>query len=710
MPNSVASPPAGDEREWCKDILRSSPGWHRPDPHGASDCGPGLEKREINCWLHGFGYVEKCYDLRDCQFFDEHGDAMILDSDDSSNQYLYKIDFSQTETEYYTETLPLTAGAAPDYIVRDSSKLCRRGASLHHRVDDSGVWQSDSLGTHETAPSDSLGSGHGPAPGHRQHAMQTDSAGTERNEPTAELDHLGRSRDLFFDVDVVVGHLEHATKVRQGGLLFLFFLIGVCLQFAQWHALANPAGARQVEAGLRNRVQSIQFEVTPGPHFSQSIRATSLHKVSSTGDLYDWLGAAAEVLAEDNQLSYTTPHDRAPLLAEAVRVLHDPTFAAQWQSVHIDPPSINSTQHQATDESMPALDNCSLVRRNASQCHAAAGCCLWKELWRSKCISCDSIKSANLTGRRPVQALTGRARLDGESPGPGASINRQNRVLPWLLLKSQRRLQLPEQCRPLDFFVPTPADKGCFANLEFRGKDREDRRARAGHTTGAIYRYTFDDEAHTRGSFKWLVRLEADMVETNIGLLEMLRADRWIDEQTSLVSLSGLSWNQHLHLLAHWEVSWRLSQGGLISRPHIVTHSANVDYAAHSTRGSGENWLLFFCIAYQVLLVMNRANHCMHAIKEHIDGNSQRRGARKAVLIFTCYLCFHCWYLWFQIDILWHNPTQQGVFDTVSDLRLLDAVRGVEVIGTVQQTQELTEWLRGFDDMRNIHGILVGLP
>ena len=35
---------------------------------------------------------------------------------------------------------------------------------------------------------------------------------------------------------------------------------------------------------------------------------------------YDWLGAAVEVLAEDDQRSYSTPPDREPLFASAVQV------------------------------------------------------------------------------------------------------------------------------------------------------------------------------------------------------------------------------------------------------------------------------------------------------------------------------------------------------------------------------------------------------
>ena len=51
------------------------------------------------------------------------------------------------------------------------------------------------------------------------------------------------------------------------------------------------------------------------------------------------------------------------------------------------------------------------------------GC--WQEFWRSACLGCAAVRAANATGQRPA-ALAGGALPRGETPGPGATINRQD--------------------------------------------------------------------------------------------------------------------------------------------------------------------------------------------------------------------------------------------------------------------------------------------
>jgi hypothetical protein len=115
---------------------------------------------------------------------------------------------------------------------------------------------------------------------------------------------------LFFDVDIVHEYLSLARREFDGAISFIFSMLGVVMFFWLWYEMASINATASVERGLRTRLSAIQFEVAPGPHGSQSIRAANFQGVTSTGDFYDWLAAAVECLSEDDQASYSTPGER----------------------------------------------------------------------------------------------------------------------------------------------------------------------------------------------------------------------------------------------------------------------------------------------------------------------------------------------------------------------------------------------------------------
>ena len=105
---------------------------------------------------------------------------------------------------------------------------------------------------------------------------------------------------------------------NRGRWAFIIFTIYLILLFSCWYLLADIAGGRGVESGIRSRLESIQFEVTPGPHGSQSIRAASWERIRTIGDLHDWLLAAVENLYSDDDTTYFTPQERHLLKARAL--------------------------------------------------------------------------------------------------------------------------------------------------------------------------------------------------------------------------------------------------------------------------------------------------------------------------------------------------------------------------------------------------------
>ena len=93
---------------------------------------------------------------------------------------------------------------------------------------------------------------------------------------------------LTVNVSLALKKLRERPQYTAGCRHFVLFLVYLLLLFLLWGKLADMDNSQGVEMGLRSRINAIQFEVTPGPHLSQSIRATSWDGVRNLGDLHDW--------------------------------------------------------------------------------------------------------------------------------------------------------------------------------------------------------------------------------------------------------------------------------------------------------------------------------------------------------------------------------------------------------------------------------------
>ena len=127
---------------------------------------------------------------------------------------------------------------------------------------------------------------------------------------------------------------------------FCWFLLYLMLLFWWWSTIADIEHGRGVEMGLQSRISAIQFEVTPGPHFSQSIRATNWEGVRNIADLHDLTLAMVENLYSDDDSTYATPEDRVALKANTLKhVYRNTQLSALWEAVSIDTDPSNIRQN-----------------------------------------------------------------------------------------------------------------------------------------------------------------------------------------------------------------------------------------------------------------------------------------------------------------------------------------------------------------------------
>eukprot|EP01052_Picozoa_sp_SAG31_P003050 SAG31_NODE_113_length_24342_cov_5.194530_12_plen_862_part_00 len=533
-----------------------------------------------------------------------------------------------------------------------------------------------------------------------------------------EVNKRRRSKPKFVDVEIAVDYLAYGRRAAEGGERFGLLVIGVVLFFLMWGMLASVDTTAPIERGIRTRLGSIVFEVTPGPYGSQQIRAATYDSVTSIGDLYDWLTAAVETLSEDDQAIYDTPAERAQQVSDALARLNDPEFAHMWRAVGVQPPPSSaaavslSVDHNCTR----AYNEMRLVSpqsAKAEACERHSGCCLWKEIWMEACISCLSAQSANSTGQRPrflaaallsPELAPGRAvSYDTFGSGPGGTIINRNRLLPWLVLRTQRRKQTLHQCGSMgDADVDLSVGAGC------RG-DEDEKESWKGISTGAVFDYaspelSFDSDSD-EGAFQHYIRLEPELVSANIGLLELLRKDRWIDQNTHKVFLSGLSWNPDLSHLTHFEVRWSIGLGGMFKQPYITINSANLSLGKFSTRSFVQNLIIVVCFLQQIALILHKVNRLVASVRAHEDDEAWNF---MHMAVLTIYIGFHVLYMWTQFSVLAGDDLDIGE-PLLRDQQLLQVVQGGRgaVMTAAVQSKALAIWLRDFNSFRNLHGMYV---
>jgi hypothetical protein len=157
-------------------------------------------------------------------------------------------------------------------------------------------------------------------------------------------DHHGQT--LTINIQKALKKLRVRPNYYAGRRHFCWFLLYLSLLVLWWSKIADIDDGRGVETGLHSRISSIQFEVTPGPHFSQSIRATNWAGVRNLGDVYDLTQAIVENLYSDDDSTYFTPEDRVELKANTLRhVYRNSEFAPLWEAVGIDTDSQHRRQN-----------------------------------------------------------------------------------------------------------------------------------------------------------------------------------------------------------------------------------------------------------------------------------------------------------------------------------------------------------------------------
>lgn len=151
---------------------------------------------------------------------------------------------------------------------------------------------------------------------------------------------------LTINVQNMIKTLRVQPDRYRGRRNFRFFLVYCFLLIAWWTIIADIGDGRGVETGLHSRISAIQFEVTPGPHFSQSIRATNWAGVRNLGDLYDLTLAMVENLYSDDDSTYFTPEDRVELKLKALQnVYRNLEFTQLWDAVKVDTDQGNVRQN-----------------------------------------------------------------------------------------------------------------------------------------------------------------------------------------------------------------------------------------------------------------------------------------------------------------------------------------------------------------------------
>jgi hypothetical protein len=200
--------------------------------------------------------------------------------------------------------------------------------------------------------------------------------------------------------------------------------------------------------------------------------------------------------------------------------------------------------------------------------------------------------------------------------------------------------------------------------------------------------------------------MEPEQLDINIGLLEMLRLDRWIDESTSEVTFGGVMWNADVQILSSWELRWELTAGGLIGLPAITIHSAPIQMTSFGERSAWQSTLLFLCLLYQLFLIASQVLELVNDEREHADGNAEHRRNWFQWTYALLYMSVHMFYIAYQAELFLFSWDYDSGFAILDDRRIQGAVQGHQIAEAARDTHRITDWLARWDTYRNYHGVL----
>jgi hypothetical protein len=165
----------------------------------------------------------------------------------------------------------------------------------------------------------------------RRHGVVTSSIDAQSE---SDRHHVS---SLKVNVKEALEKLRRQPKYYAGRRSFMVFALYLISLFMFWGVLADVSSSQGFEMGLRERIDNIQFEVTPGPYSSQLIRTTNWEGIRTLGDLQDWTLAAVEELYADDDQTYFTPSDRVQMKQNSLNtVWRNHEFAPLWSDMGID--------------------------------------------------------------------------------------------------------------------------------------------------------------------------------------------------------------------------------------------------------------------------------------------------------------------------------------------------------------------------------------
>eukprot|EP01043_Picozoa_sp_COSAG02_P021492 COSAG02_NODE_1093_length_14617_cov_13.078661_1_plen_499_part_00 len=152
-----------------------------------------------------------------------------------------------------------------------------------------------------------------------------------------------------------------------------------------------------------------------------------------------------------------------------------------------------------------------------------------------------------------------------------------------------------------------------------------------GHETGSVY--TYDQRI---GGFPFYVRLNDKDPQRWIGLLEVLRADRWLSHNTQDFTIECLTLNRNTYTLGFWSITYEIDLAGMIQKPFgLVVRSFPLDVADPDHRSWGQQIL---ALSVFICLIVDFLSQIYIAVKELTQGinHFQIKAAQLETCLIPC--------------------------------------------------------------------------